>query len=232
MTRAGWAHEEDKISQSTAHGPCKVIDFEFCFKKSPNLYSKAKPHGCCIWKSRPQRDGSPSEVSWKIGNNKCGFVFITRFEFDMINFEQFWRKKHRLYFTPQNKSARSFIKYPWVQWFAWQRLKSSHQRAGQHQSRSQRADSMLVCCYRWDRHNSVSFTVVTIADFHTNASALAVEQSPLSRQPLPACCRLNHDTGQIETCCPPRGLHWLEFWAINLTEKEANGDSRGTGEWL
>ena len=35
------------------------------------------------WKPRPQRGsgfhaGSPSEVSWKICNNKCGFVFIPR----------------------------------------------------------------------------------------------------------------------------------------------------------
>ena len=35
------------------------------------------------WKPRPRRGsgfhaGSPSEVSWKICNNKCGFVFIPR----------------------------------------------------------------------------------------------------------------------------------------------------------
>ena len=38
---------------------------------------------CPAWKPRPRRGsgfhaGSPSEVSWKICNNKCGFVFIPR----------------------------------------------------------------------------------------------------------------------------------------------------------
>ena len=56
------------------------------------------------WKPRPRggsgfHAGSPSEVSWKICNNKCGFAFVPRL----------WLRYNKFWTTLNNKNTHNFI---------------------------------------------------------------------------------------------------------------------------
>ena len=110
--------------------------------------------------------------------------------YDMINFEQFWRKKDEKntdFFSHLTKNLLevSLSIHACNDTFIG-RQKSSHQLAGQQQSWSQLVgihDSILLYCYQLELHCSVSLTVATMTYCHIKTLALALEQSLLSWQP-------------------------------------------------
>ena len=145
-----------------------------------------------------------------------------------------WYFTRRPVWQPQPWRGRSFIEHTCAHWFAWQRQKSRHQRAGRHRSQGQLADihdSILACCCQRELHCSVSLTVATLNKFNTKASAVAIEQSPLRRLLLPVCCRNDHDTGQIEFD-KERVQRWFSWhqWVIVILKSDVHLDSKNIAE--